>query len=446
MNTQLLNRALGSARPQELGTTQQSRLLYALQPTNTHFKRLRTTLDESAAEVAHNGGVNSIVIDKFEGRYLLSGGADANVSIWDLEEPSSQTVVGDQVYKPMGSIAKSVETHNFGVTHVSFYPFDSLAFLSSSYDHTVKLWSSETLQLSASFTLNAVVYSHALSPIAQHLIVACAIQGPTIRLLDLRSGASTHSLAGHSGAVLTVGWSPVKEYILASGGTDGCVRLWDVRKSSASLGVLDMEDSVGATGVIGQGQSKRGRQHGKAHNGPVNGIVWTEDGKHLVTAGHDEKVRVWDTDRCANMLVNFGPTLKNSTIATLLPLVSPKHLTPPEKDLLFFPSEKETLVYELFEGRLLKRLKTPSLSQQNRAKDAGRNLKNRTLSLAWRAHDVELYSAHGDGTIRAWKPRTSEEAMIEEDEDEEGRMVDEDRKRKREELEELYNDITKRRT
>ncbi|KAG6985295.1 hypothetical protein G7Y79_00118g101930 [Physcia stellaris] len=35
--------------------------------------------------LAHKAGVNCITIDKFEGRYLLSGGAESSISLWDLE-------------------------------------------------------------------------------------------------------------------------------------------------------------------------------------------------------------------------------------------------------------------------------------------------------------------------------------------------------------------------
>lgn len=343
---------------------------------------------------------------------------------------------------------RSEATHQYGVTHLSFYPFDSLAFLSSSYDHTVKLWSSETLQASASFSLDAVVYSHALSPIASHLLVACAIQHPSVRLIDLRSGSSTHSLAGHSGTVLSVAWSPIEEHVLCSAGTDGTARFWDVRKSNSSLGLLDKEDSVGVLGCNGRGTGARGRQRGKAHNGPVNGVVWTEDGRHVVTAGHDEKIRVWDVTIGANTLANFGPTVKNTGLSTLLPVIAPLAMTEPGRDVLFFPSEKEVLMYELFEGRLMKRLRTPptrpTVSSEAPAK-SGRNLKGRMMALAWRAHEAELYSAHGDGMIRGWKPRTSEDAMVEEDEDEERKEREEERKRKRQVLEDVYQDLTKRR-
>ncbi|KAF2098682.1 WD40 repeat-like protein [Rhizodiscina lignyota] len=445
MNTSLLNRSLGSLSPRELQNNEHARLLHAIQPTQIKFDRLVTTLDDSKDEVAHNGGTNTIVIDKFEGKYLLSGGADATIAIWDLEQPAETSPPS---HRPLGTIPKSEANHTYGVTHLSFYPFDSLAFLSSSYDHTVKIWSSETLQPSASFSLDAIVYSHALSPIASHLLVACAIQHPSVRLVDLRSGSSTHSLAGHNGAVLSVAWSPVEEHVLCSAGTDGTARFWDVRKSNSSLGVLDKEDSVGILGYDGHGRGARGRQRGKAHNGPVNGVVWTEDGRHVVTVGHDEKIRVWDVIRGANTLANFGPIIKNSGLSTLLPLMAPMSTTAPGKDVLFFPSEKEVLMYEVFEGRLMKRLRTPRTGQDmpnDAPAKTGRVVKNRTMALAWRAHEIELYSAHGDGMIRAWKPRTSEDAMFEEWENEEQREREDERKRKRQVLEDVYQELTKRR-
>lgn len=335
--------------------------------------------------------------------------------------------------------------HKYGITHLSFYPFDSLAFLSSSYDHTLKLHSSETLTVSATFDLSSVVYSHAVSIIASHLLVACATQHPAIRLVDLRSGASTHSLAGHSGGVLTTQWSPTEEHILASGGTDGTVRFWDIRRSAGSLGMLDMEDHIGIVGYDGLGTGARPANRGKAHSGAVNGLVWTDDGRHLVTTGLDERVRVWDMSTGANTLASFGPTVRNSHLSTLLPVIAPSTLVPPKKEVLFFPNEREVLVYELFEARLVKRLRTPGMVGGVSAGTGQRNLRNRTTALAWRMHNVELYSAHADGSIRAWKPRTSEDAAAdEEDRDQHAEDVaDEEgsRKRKREVLDEVYRDL-----
>ena len=61
-----------------------------------------------------------------------------------------------------------------------------------------------------------------------------------------------------------------------------------------------------------------------------------------------------------------------------------------------------------------------------------------------RHHDVELYSAHSDGSIAAWKPRTEEDAELDEEEEQERQEAEGSRKRKRGVLEDIYQDLTKR--
>ena len=374
---------------------------------------------------------------------MLSGGASSSIHLWDLER--SENTLKRYTCHPSVKSSKSSNSHKFGITHLSFYPFDSLAFLSTSYDHNLKIYATETLSPSASFDLDSVVYSHALSPIADHLLVACATQHPAVRLVDLRSGASTHSLVGHHGAVLSVAWSPVDEYILASGGSDGTVRLWDVRRSAGSLGVMDLEDSVGIGGEDGLGLHARPRDRGVAHVGACNGVVWTDDGKFLVTAGHDERVRVWDVGVGANALAHFGPIIKNTHLATLLPLVVPSCIGGPRDRVMFYPNEKEILMFDLFEGTLFKRLKIPGAAVAQASGSAGqRNIRNRVTSLAWRAGSVEMYSAHSNGVIHAWKPRTRDEIELEKEEAEHTADGDDTgRKRKREALEEVFRDLTR---
>ena len=266
----------------------------------------------------------------------------------------------------------------------------------------------------------------------------------------MRSGSTTHSLLGHTGgAVLSVAWSPKNENILASGGNDGTVHVWDIRRSASSLGVFDMEDGIGIAEQNGLDKFVRQRGQGQAHAGPVNGITWTDDGKYLASTGHDERVRVWDVSVGANTLVNFGPIIRNSDIATLTPLIAPQVLTLRSMDVLFFPNGREILMCELFEGRLLKRLKVHSLRStvQGQESVGQRNVGNRVLALAWRAHQIELLSAHSDGTIRCWQPRTSIDAHVDEaGTSEDGNGPEEDvRKRKRQTMDEIYREMTKSR-
>ena len=263
--------------------------------------------------------------------------------------------------------------------------------------------------------------------------------------MDLRSGASAHSLPGHQGAVLSVAWSPRDAHILASGGSDGTVRLWDIRRSVGCLGVLDLEDSVGVGGEDGLGKNARPREWGKAHVGACNGIVWTDDGKYLVTAGHDERVRVWDAGTGANALSYFGPIIKNTHLSTLLPMLVPSHVVPLGTYVMVYPNEKEILMFDLLEGTLLKRLRVPEATiAQARGSTGQRNTKGRTTSLCWRAGNVEVYSAHSDGVIRAWKPKTEEEMEADNEETQEANGGEnESRKRKRQVLDDIFRDLTK---
>lgn len=320
--------------------------------------------------------------------------------------------------------------------------------MSSSYDHHLKLYATESLAPAADFDLKSIIYTHAISPIASHLLVACATQLPTVRLVDLRSGFSTHSLAGHHGALLSVAWSPVHEHILASGGVDGTVRVWDVRKSSGSLGVLDLEDSTGIAGFDGMGRGARRRERGKSHQGTVNGLTWTDNGSYIISAGHDERVRVWDAALGSNTLASFGPTLKNGHLSNLPLVTSPKSLTPEGKELLFYPNEREILMFELHEGRLLKRLRVPGPSMAAvRSRTGERSIKNRITALVWRSAVDGIYSAHSDGQIRAWIPKTKDDAMADAEEEEslKGQTADDDAtgKRKRKVLDDVFKSLTR---
>lgn len=290
--------------------------------------------------------------------------------------------------------------HRFGITHLSFYPFDSDAFLSCSYDQTLKLWSTHTARVSGTFDLNAKVYTHAISPIASHLLVACGTQHPAVRLVDLRSSAAVQSLispgqiGGSAGANLAVAWSPAHEHVLASGSVDGAVRIWDIRKSNGLIGLLDQEDSLGilqpgrapppGTFPDGTLQSRGIRQSARAHNGPVNGLTWTDDGEYIVSAGHDRKIRVWSSVTGANTLANFGPTIRNSHIGSLgsSMFVSPTGLTPLKKEVLVFPNETEILIMDLHEGTIITRLRGmgPSMAAVRAGRGGERTVKNRLTS------------------------------------------------------------------
>lgn len=391
-------------------------------------------------------------------RSLISGGSDASIKIWDLEQCGNPSK--PHTYKPVARVTRSEQTHKFGITHLSFYPFDAAAFLSTSYDQTLKVWSTQKSQVSGSFTLGSKVYTHAISPIASHLLVACGTQHPATRLVDLRSGANVQSLAGHHGAVLATSWSPRHEHILATGSVDGTVKIWDIRRAGGVIGMLDQEDSLGLyyNGLLSSDGKVRFRTSAKAHAGPVNSLTWTDDGAFIVSAGHDRRIRVWDAATGRNTLASFGPSIKNNQLATATMFTSPVGVTHPGREILFWPNDTEILLLDLHDGHVITRLRGtgPAIAGIRASGGAERTVKNRITSIVWRGAGGAggasngvvmgggnmagaIYSAHLDGQIRAWAPHL--QGDDDEAEDEAAGIDTEEKAKKRKAIDDVFKSL-----
>ncbi|KAI1178097.1 WD40-repeat-containing domain protein [Nemania sp. FL0916] len=468
MNELLLERATGAVGPNVFARLQTTQLLRSFRPV-PRFRfdggeRGVAILDGEASSSdspsslwAHQAGVSALALERFDGRILISGGSDASIKIWDLEQCGNPS--NPHTFKPVGAIRASAQAHRFGITHLSFYPFDSAAFISTSYDQTLKLSSTEEARVSASFSLGSKIYTHAVSPIASHLLVACGTQHPAVRLVDLRSGSSMQSLTGHGGAILAAAWSPRHEHVLATGGVDGTVRIWDIRRAGALIGMLDHEDSLGLyhNGLLREDGTVRMRASAKAHVAPVNGLTWTDDGGYIVSAGHDNRIRVWDAATGRNTLANFGPSIKNRQLASVTMFTSPVGLTHPGRELLFWPNESEILVCDLHDGHIITRLRGTgaAIAGVRSAKKSERTVKNRMSSLVWRGAGGgggssgvvmggsnmpgAILSAHLDGQIRTWAPLLGEDA--ENDDEDATEEVGEENSRKRKTLNDVYKSL-----
>lgn len=119
MNSFLLNLQLGQVSPQAFSAAQNQRLLSTLQiaPSVTFAwsqdgSTTASTIDHDnavsrsqQASKAHAAGANAITVDRFEGRYLLSAGADSSIAIWDLEAAPSYST-GERVHSPLGQVKR----------------------------------------------------------------------------------------------------------------------------------------------------------------------------------------------------------------------------------------------------------------------------------------------------------------------------------------------------
>jgi DNA excision repair protein ERCC-8 len=482
MNQLLLSRRLGNADPQAFQRAQYERLVHSITPeqsvkfdsqpvqgdsslerllgsSSSHGKPLATAGIAAENALAHNGGVNIIAVDHQTGRYLISGGADSAIRLWDLEEREASEFC---TYHPAASNTRSTPgSHTHALTSLSVYPFDPVpsTIITTSYDKTLKLFAIEAARIAPVHTFDVVdtPYTHSLSPIVSSAaLIAVGTAHPAVKLLDLRTGLSTHTLPGHDGAVFSVRWSPRSEHVLASGSTDGRVLFFDVRRAHSAFACLDYDDALG---VLSSDSTSSYQPRpaldwsAKAHNGPVTGVRWADNGEQLITCGHDQRIRVWDAATGSNELVHFGPRIKNHRNGEFNPLTSPGECGRPGKGTLFWANDEgkgEIFVMDMKEGTMLTVLRTPGTarSTQKTASVGKLTSGGRINSTAWRikaesGSGLELYSGHGDGSIHCWTGMPPEDQEIEDKVDAEAE-VEQMRKRKRNLLDGIVEGLTKK--
>ncbi|XP_028852400.1 DNA excision repair protein ERCC-8 [Denticeps clupeoides] len=330
--------------------------------------------DRDVARV-HGNGVNTIDIEAIEGRYMLSGGSDGVIVVYDLENNSKKPQYTCKAICTVGRSSRHV--HKFSVETVQWYPHDTGMFISSSFDKTMKVWDTETLKPAEVFQFEGNVYCHHMSPLARkHALIAVGTKDPKVQLCDLKSGSRSHVLQGHKGEVLSVRWSPRYEHILATASADSRVRVWDVRRASGSLFNLDQHN--------GDKSKASSEAVNAAHDGRVNGLCFTYDGLYLLTTGTDDRVRLWNSATGENTLVNYGKVVNESRKG--LKFSVSKGCSP---EFMFVPSGSSVAMYAVHTGELVTMLNGHY---------------NSVDCCEFHPDYQELYSGGKDCNILAWVP------------------------------------------
>ncbi|KAH9758274.1 WD repeat-containing protein ATCSA-1 [Citrus sinensis] len=343
-------REAGQIRPNSFANRVKSHRLSTLQLSN--YKDIVSP---------HKGSINSLQVDLTEERYLLSGASDSSVAVYDVQRATD--------YEGGGHIAKHRSVfvvdkqhehgHKYAISSAIWYPVDTGLFVTGSYDHYVVM----------NFKMPGKVYRTAMSPLAaSHMLIAAGTEDVQVRLCDIASGAISQTLSGHRDGIMTVEWSTSSEWILVTGGCDGAIRFWDIRRagcfrvldqSQSQLGrrppLLKRKVSISKSLSAGQNSSVKPRAPQKrsangngvrqssvgripakgsvrqrlhpgmlssqdratAHYGAVTGLKVTEDGMYLLSAGSDSRIRLWDVESGRNTLVNFE-TVRLQTSKTCL--------------------------------------------------------------------------------------------------------------------------------
>jgi len=228
---------------------------------------------ELASRVESDVAPTCVDLETVERRYLLVGGIDGGARVYDTErrgsdercdgapEPSSSgaTLVCEIVgggARPAGGRARREDAaatreattsdeigHAYATSCARWLPSDTGVFFTGSYDGAVKCWDANCLRVATETELATKCRAAELSARAtSHSLVAIGSDDDVVRLWDPASNVIAHTLSGHRGSVHAIEWSRSNEYALATGGAEGDVRLWDIRRAGAYM-ILDRHNT-----------------------------------------------------------------------------------------------------------------------------------------------------------------------------------------------------------
>eukprot|EP00092_Neocalanus_flemingeri_P002128 GFUD01002268.1.p1 GENE.GFUD01002268.1~~GFUD01002268.1.p1 ORF type:complete len:403 (+),score=84.44 GFUD01002268.1:59-1267(+) len=319
----------------------------------------------------HSAGVTCLDIEQEEGRYLLTGAGDGTIYIHDIQSNPSDLALH------IGRSNKHSHKHSVGTVG---WGTDTGLFISSSRDGVLKVWDTNTGRPAEQFTVGGVINKHAQAKAEVGPLVAVTGETNHVTLIDLKSGSTSHVLRGHGAEVVSLAWSLGQPNILATGGADKKVILWDVRQARSYLQYLDYNNV----------RFKRDSEislSGFSHQNSVHGLVFTGCGRYLISLGKDKRLRKWDTMTGKNLKTKFAEV--NTSCKNAVDIVCSSRGV---RDFLFVPEKSFILLIDLQTGKTLR----PMVGHYGSVS-----------AMAYSSANMELYSGAKDKNILIWEPETS---------------------------------------
>lgn len=200
---------------------------------------------------AHFSGVTAIEMSDSE-KFFVSGGEDGEIRLWDVKSRE---------------LVSHLKEHNSRVTSLALCS-DHVHALSSSRDRSVFVWDLRAEKhVSTNTQRMGGIHAIALHPNMKNVVSVGQEKKVTFWELNKTDPVRMISPA-HDGEACSVAISHSGQ-LVATGGTDDMVMLWDM-----SSGTLLAE--------------------GSGHSGSVVGLTFSPDDRQLISVGEDGNAMVWN--------------------------------------------------------------------------------------------------------------------------------------------------------